>query len=179
MSKRMLALSVGVLVVCGVAIAQVAEAPKPGAEHKAMEYFAGKWQTEGEIKPSPFGPGGKMTSQDVCELFDGGFQVVCRGRGSGPAGPMSSLGILAYDAAGKAYTYYGIDNAGTSELSAGNRVGKTWVFTAISNMAGHAFNSRYIMVESSPTSYTYKWETSPDGEQWTLIAQGRSTKSGS
>ena len=53
-----------------------------------------------------------MTSSDSCQWFEGSFQVVCRGKGSGPMGPMTSLGVMAYSAADKGYTYYGIDNMG-------------------------------------------------------------------
>lgn len=84
----------------GAALAQ--DAPKPGPEQKALGYFAGKWSSEGEMKPGPFGPGGKMTSVDTCEWFAGGFQLVCRGQGSGAMGPMTTLGIIAYNSTEKA-----------------------------------------------------------------------------
>ena len=37
------------------------QAPKPGPEHARLGYFVGKWKAEGEMKPGPMGPGGKMT----------------------------------------------------------------------------------------------------------------------
>ena len=86
MKTRILALSLGLAAAAGVALAQAPEAPKPGPEHKALQYFVGKWTSEGELKPGPFGPGGKMTSQDTCEWFAGGFHVVCRGTGKMPSG---------------------------------------------------------------------------------------------
>src|SRR5262245_59022983 len=67
-------------------------AAKPGPEHERLGYFVGKWTTEGEIKPSPMGPGGKMTSTDTCEWFDGHFSVVCHSTGKSPAGPSKSVG---------------------------------------------------------------------------------------
>src|SRR6516165_10904371 len=33
-------------------------APKPGPEHAKLAYFARKWVSEAEVKPSAFGPGG-------------------------------------------------------------------------------------------------------------------------
>jgi len=53
------------------------DAPKPGPEHKKLEYFAGKWTSEAEAKKNPFGPAGKYTSKDDCSVFQGGFAVVC------------------------------------------------------------------------------------------------------
>lgn len=176
MSKCRLAFSFGILAMVGTALAQTPEAPKPGPEHKVMDFFAGSWLTEGEMKPGPFGPGGKVTSRDVCQWFEGGFQLVCKGRGTGPMGPMISMGVLAYKAADRTYTYYGIDNAGLSELSIGRRSGKTWTFTSTANMAGQSFKSRYTMVETSPVSYTYVWETSTDGTNWSTMLEGKAEK---
>ena len=51
----------------GLALAQApAEKPKPGPEHKRLGYFVGKWSTDGETKPNPFMPGGKMATKDTC-----------------------------------------------------------------------------------------------------------------
>ncbi len=38
--------------------------PKPGPEHQRLHYFVGDWETITEAKPSPFGPGGKITAKD-------------------------------------------------------------------------------------------------------------------
>lgn len=176
MRNQIPALCLGAIVI-GVAFAQAPEAPKPGPEHKALSYFAGRWTSESEMKPGPYGPGGKMTSQDTCEWFAGGFQLVCRSQGKGPMGPTSSMGVLTYSLADKAYTYYGIDSMGSSELSKGTHSGKTWTFTSKSNMRGESFNSRYTIVETSPTSYTFKWDTSPDGTKWSTMMEGKTTKS--
>jgi hypothetical protein len=159
-----------------VALAQAPAPPKPGPEHKALAYFVGNWTGEGEMKPGPLGPGGKITSTDSCQSFEGGFQVVCRGKGTGPMGPMTSLGVMAYSAADKGYTYYGIDNMGTSELSTGQKSGSSWTFGATTNFGGQTFKSRYTVVEVSPTSYTFKWETSADGTKWATLMEGKSTK---
>jgi hypothetical protein len=81
-----------------------AQAPQPGPEHARLGYFVGKWNVEGEVKPGPMGPGGKLTSSDTCEWFEGRFSVICRSDGSSPAGPTKSLGILGYSAEEKVYT---------------------------------------------------------------------------
>ena len=36
--------------------------PKPAPELSKLDYLAGDWITDGDLKPSPMGPGGKMTS---------------------------------------------------------------------------------------------------------------------
>lgn len=55
--------------------------PKPEPELQKLAYFAGKWASEGEMKPSSFGPGGKFTFIQTCEWFAGGFALVCHSEG--------------------------------------------------------------------------------------------------
>src|SRR5438132_12680410 len=49
--------------------------PKPGREHQRLHYFVGDWETITEAKPSPFGPGGKITAKDHIVML-GDFFVV-------------------------------------------------------------------------------------------------------
>ena len=176
MNKQILVLGCSAMLAFATALAQAGEAPKPGPEQKALGYFAGKWTSEGEMKPGPFGPGGKMTSTDACAWFAGGFQLECRGTGSGAMGSMTTLGIITYNPVEKAYTFYGIDSTGMADYSKGKKDGKTWTFASKSEMNGKAFHSRYTMVEGSPSSYTYKWDMSEDGTKWTTMMEGKSTK---
>jgi Protein of unknown function (DUF1579) len=152
------------------------EAPKPGPEAKRLGYFVGTWKSEGEIKPNPMMPAGKMTGTDKCEWFPGGFQIVIHSAGKMPMGSMHGLGIIAYNAEDKVYTYYGIDNMGFATLSKGNVDGKSWVFTDESKMGGKTYHGRYSMTEDSPTSYSFKYEMSEDGKTWNLIMEGKSSK---
>jgi hypothetical protein len=95
MRSRVVPFAIGILLSSGLALAQApAEKPKPGPEHKRLGYFVGKWTADVEIKPNAFMPGGKATSQDTCEWFDGGFAVICRSSGKSPIGPTRSIGIL-------------------------------------------------------------------------------------
>ena len=130
MRTKIIVVGSSALLAFGATLAQ--DAPKPGPEQKTLGYFAGKWTSEGEMKPGPFGPGGKMTSTDNCEWFAGGFQLVCRGQGGGAMGPMTTLGVIAYNPAEKAYTFYGIDSTGMTDYSKGKKAGNTWTFTTAS-----------------------------------------------
>jgi hypothetical protein len=38
--------------------------PAPAPELKKLDYFAGNWSVEANMKPSSYGPGGKTTSAD-------------------------------------------------------------------------------------------------------------------
>ena len=179
--KKLLGVGVlGILVLGAVASGQQQPPtpPKPGPEHKALGYFIGKWTGEAKIHPGPLGPGGTMKSSDSCESFGGGFHVVCRGSGAGPMGKMTSLGVMSYNASSKAYQYYGVDSMGTAEMATGQKKGDTWTYTSTSSIAGQTFQSRYTIVETSPTTHTFKWESSPDGNKWMVLMEGKATKAG-
>jgi hypothetical protein len=172
------------VVVAGAALAVAGsaalaqEAPKPGPEHKKLEYYTGKWSSESEVKANPFMPAGKYTSSDSCDWFQGGFAVVCHSEGGGPMGPMKSVGIMGYSAEDKVYTYYGIDNSGMvpTSVSKGSVQGDTWTYTDESKMSGKLVKSRYTIKQLTPASYTFKWEMQGEGGAWSTLMEGKSTK---
>jgi hypothetical protein len=152
--------------------------PKPGPEHAKLGFFVGKWTSEGEMKASPMGPGGKITGADTCEWFDGHYSVVCRSEGKSPMGPMKSIGILGYNTDEKIYTYYGIDNSPMTMTSAarGTKNGDTWTYTDEGVMGGQKVKSRVTIKEVSPTSYSFLMEMQgPDGK-WMPMMESKNTK---
>ncbi len=155
-----------------------AQAPKPSPEHARLGYFVGKWNAEGEVKPGPMGPGGKMSTSDTCEWFEGRFSVICRSEGTSPAGPNKSLGILGYSAEEKAYTYYGVDNSNMtmSSVPRGTLRGDTWIYTDEGTMGGQKFKSRVTIKELSPTVYTFKMEMQGADGKWAPVMESRNTK---
>jgi Protein of unknown function (DUF1579) len=170
----------GLLSAAGAAAAPAQEArpAEPGPEHKRLGYFVGRWTTEGEIKPGPMGPGGRMRATDTCEWFQGGYSVVCRAEGTGPSGPSRSLGILGYNTEEKVYTYYGVDNTAMTMASVpkGSVQGGTWTYTDQGTMGGQEWQSRVVIKELSPTEYTFRMELrGPDGK-WLPMVESKSTK---
>jgi hypothetical protein len=158
--------------------AQAPQAPKPSPEHARLAYFVGKWTSEGEMKPGPMGPGGKMKSSDTCEWFEGRFSVICRSEGTTPMGPSKSIGILGYSTEEKVYTYYGIDNSSMTMASVprGTVRGDTWTYTDESMMGGKKVKSRVTIKELSPMAYTFRMEMQgPDGK-WMPMMESKNTK---
>jgi hypothetical protein len=165
------------LVTLQLAVAQ-APAAKPGPEHARLAYFVGKWKGEGQVMPSPMGPGGKMTATDDCQWFEGRFSVICRSEGTSPNGPMRSVGILGYSSEEKVYTYYGVDNSGMTMTTVpkGTLQGDTWSYTDESTMGGQKVKSRVTIKELSPTRYSFRMEfQGPDGK-WVPAMESTSTK---
>jgi hypothetical protein len=161
-----------------VAPARTPQAPKPTPEHERLRYFVGDWTTEGEMKASPMGPAGKISSKDHCEWFEGRFGVVCHATGTTPMGPAKSLGIMGYSAEEKVYTYYGIDNSGMvmTSVARGTAQGGTWNYTDEGMMGGQKYKSRVTIKELSPTAYTFTMEMQgPDGK-WMPLVEAKSMK---
>jgi hypothetical protein len=161
-----------------LASAQPGQAPKPGPEHQRLGYFVGKWTAEGEMKPGPMGPGGKFTSSDNCEWFEGRFAVVCHSEGKTAMGPMKGIGILSYSPEEKVYTYAGVDNSGMTmtTIPRGTVQGDTWTYTDESMMGGKKVKTRVVIKELSPTAYTFRMEMQgPDGK-WAPMMESKNTK---
>jgi len=168
-----------VLVTAAAAVAQAPAKPQPGPEHAKLAYFVGNWTSEGTVKDNPFYPGGKMTTKDRCEWFDGKFAVICHNEGTGPMGAVKGIGILSYSPDAKAYTYYGTDNTGMMIMTTvphGTVNGKTWTYEDESRMGDVTVKSRYVMNEQSPTAYTFKWEMQGEGGVWMTLMEGTSKK---
>ncbi len=150
--------------------------PKPGPEQKKLAYFIGHWNTEGELKPGPMGPGGKFTSTDHNTWLPGGFFVAFHSDGSTPMGASHEIAIMGYNSEEKVYTYDGFDNMGEHDVSKGTLEGDTWTWNSESKMGGQVMKGKFTIKEVSPTEYTFKYEWSTDGNTWTTGVEGKSTR---
>jgi hypothetical protein len=151
-------------------------APVPGAEHKRLGYFVGRWTTSGEMKAGVFGPGGPVTGSESCEWFAGNFHLVCHAEGSSAAGSFKGMSVMGWDADAKAYTHDAYNSMGMTARSRGTAAGDTWTWTSESRMDGRALKGRFVVKELGPTAYTFKWEASVDGGPMTLVMEGKGTK---
>jgi hypothetical protein len=151
-------------------------APKPGPEQKNLGYFAGNWKTTGDLKPGPMGPGGKFTGTDRVEWMPGGFFLVSHSNDSGAMGKATALAVYGYDADKKVYTYDEFNSRGEAVHATGTFDGKVWTWTSEMNMGGNSMKGHFILTETSPTAYTYKFEMSQDGNNWAPVMDGTGTK---
>ena len=53
--------------------------PTPAPELKKLDFLAGNWSTDGDLKPSPMGPGGKLTGTTHNEWMEGNFFLASHG----------------------------------------------------------------------------------------------------
>lgn len=150
--------------------------PKPAPELSKLDYLAGDWVTDGDLKPSPMGPGGKMSSTDHVQWMDGKFFLVMHSKFTGAMGDGSAMAVMGYDPEKKVYTYNEYNSMGQVNHSEGTVTGDTWNWTSDENMGGQSFKGRYTMKVVSPTSYTFMYEMSKDGTNWMPVMEGKATK---
>jgi hypothetical protein len=164
--------------VLGAAALAQMEMPKPGPEHKKLDAFAGTWTLDGDIKPGPMGPGGKVTESEKCEWMEGGFFLVCHidfktamtmGNGSG-------ISIMGYSTDDKSYTYREFNSWGEFTDSKGSVEGDTWTWINDEKMGAMTMKGRFTMKVTSPTAYNFMYENSQDGTKWTTVMEGKATK---
>lgn len=177
--KVLLSSSILAVALTAVASAQP-PAATPGPENKRLGVFAGTWKMDGTMQPSPLGPGGKMTGTETCRMFEGGFHLACDSSGTSPMGKMKGIAIMSWDPIAKEYRYTAINNmTPTQETAAGTVSGNTWTWTGKTDLGGgKSIQSRFTLVETSPTVHTMKWEMSEDGKAWKVVMEGKSTKAG-
>jgi hypothetical protein len=171
--------SVAVILICGFTSLLFAQAPpappKPGPEHKKLEYFVGKWTVESEIKANEFVPAGKTLSTETCTLGPGGFYVESRAEG----GQLPTrLAIIAYDSHAKVYTSYYANSGGLVGAATGSVNGNTWTWMVEDKFAGNVIKGRTTITMSSPTQYTIKYEMADEKGGYTTIVEGKATKDG-
>jgi hypothetical protein len=145
--------------------------PQPSLANKKLGVFVGTWKDEAEMKPGPFGPGGKMSLTETCEWFIGGFSVVCHTDTTGFMGDLKTLTILTYDPEEKVYRIYEFSSMGRSNAAKGTVDGDTWMFDGESKMGGKVIKSRSTIKLPSPDSATMKSEMSVDGGPWILVME--------
>ena len=150
--------------------------PRPGPETTKLAYFVGRWRSESQMKPGPFGPGGRVSGTDTCEWFSGGFHLICRSEGKGALGDVKGMSIISWDPDEKAYSYYAFDHRGITEQARGTFDGTTWTWSSESSMSGRAVKGRYTIVAQGPAAYTFKWEASLDGAPLAVVMEGKGSK---
>lgn len=173
--KTTIMISAAWLALAAAALAQQGP-PTPAPELKKLDVFVGSWTLTGDMKPGPMGPGGNMTEEERCEWMDGNFFLVCHADYKSSMGNGSGLGLMGYAAEDKSYTYREFNSWGEFMESKGGLDGDTWTWTSDEKMNGETTKTRFTMKITSPTTYSFTFEMSPDGTKWTNVMEGKATK---
>lgn len=176
--RSLLVCSVVVAVATAISVHAQMGPPTPAPELKKLEFLAGDWSSQGEIKPSPGMPeGGKYSSNDHIDWMDGNFFLVSHTDFDfGQMGKGKEVAYFGYDPERKVYTYTNFNSVGQNDVSTGTVDGDTWTWTSDEHYGGMTMKGRFTMKVISPTAYTMKFELSPDGTKWTTAMEGKATK---
>jgi hypothetical protein len=154
------------------------QAPKPDPQLKQLSaLLAGRWTYEGEYKPGPLGPGGKITGEYIGQTILNGFFFEGRETEKGSTGETHNIEIDAYDPANRnfvsnMYQDDGSRFSGTVTVS-GNTI--TWEGRFIVAGQQVLFKEPFVMA-ADRMSGTAKGEISTDGKTWTPFFEATFTK---
>jgi hypothetical protein len=157
--------------------AQAPEIPKPGPEHQKLAPFVGNWTFEGEMKPGPMGPGGKVTGTDQINWVPGNFFIQRLFTFKLPVGTIQGLEIIGYDAGKKQYTFNSFDSMGGTGTGTVNPSGSTWSAAGTMRMGPQTMHERCkLAFGAGDTTLAISCEMSMDGKKWAPSMEGKATK---
>jgi Protein of unknown function (DUF1579) len=176
---RRIALAVVVLCALLTAVAMQGQAPPaPALELQKLDFITGHWTVEGTANMGPPGtPATKWSETSDGEWMDGKYFLVEHfDMDLGPMGKGKLMAVYGYDSDNKVYTRTAFDSWGEAQKSTGTVNGDTWTWLSDEHMGGQPMKGRFTMKVLSPTSYTMKFEMSPDGTTWMTPVEGTATK---
>jgi hypothetical protein len=177
MKRNLVTGATAAMVFAAAAFAQM-QPPAPAPELKNLEYFVGSWATSSDMKPSSFGPGGKIIGKDHIEWMQGNFFLIIHSTFSSQVmGDGVEYAVMGYHSNKHVYTYESFNSAGEHEVATGtlDADGKVWTWYSSPDTAG-PMKWRYTETVLSPTSYAIKFEISQDGKTWSSVMDGKATK---
>lgn len=150
--------------------------PKPGPELRSLDYFAGTWILEGEMRAGAMGAAGRVTETDHNQWMQGGFFLIARSEFATPDGSGTGVAYMGYDPNEKVYTYDEFNSQGDAIHSRGTARGDTWTWNGERKTEDGVTKTRWLVSISSPHSYDFRFETSPEGINWDLVMSGKATR---
>jgi hypothetical protein len=149
--------------------------PKPTQAHKQLEILVGIWSGEERLHPSPWDPqGGTATGRVTNRLDLDGFVVVQEYvQERHGIVTFRGHGIFWWDARMQKYVMTWFDSMGMPPNEfRGDFVDNV---LTVSSPASQGY-SRAVFDMSSPGSYRFQMDVSPDGNEWHTFMEGRYTR---
>jgi hypothetical protein len=150
------------------------EMPKPTKDHEKLHAFAGEWDSEETMMPSPMGPGSKATGKMKAHVDADGFFVIWDYvQEMGGVATYRGHGVYGFDPQAAEYTWYWFDSMGTASIrSRGKWEGDTLTFEH-TNAYGMA---RFIFRWEGKDKHHFHIEGSVDGKTWSTAKEATYTR---
>jgi len=132
---------------------------EPGSEHKLLNVFTSKWNTEGYTIAGPHGPSHRIVATDIYEWLPGRFFLIHHADAHVGDEQIHILEIIGYNASDKSYYSHSFDNQGNYATSRLSIKEESLKITGVSER----FTGR---INKEATIITDKWECSDNGLDW-------------
>jgi Protein of unknown function (DUF1579) len=139
--------------------------PKPGAEHRLLKVFVGKWHAEGasyadgQQADDPLASAVPWVSDESYEWLPGDFFVLHRWDAMAGARAFKGMEVIGYDTNQGAYFTRLFDNAGNHPEYIGELKGHVWNFSEMLTRAT-------ISVSADGNNMHFNWEWRKLGSAW-------------
>ena len=149
--------------------------PKVGPAHEKLYVFAGTWEGQETMMPSPMGPGGTASGKTQARVdIDGFFVISDYVQEKGGVPTYRGHGVYGFDEQTGEYTWYWVDSMGMPSVPARGR----WVGDALtfeSRQPGG--QGRYTYRFEGQNKHYFLIENSFDGgATWTLFMDATYTR---
>lgn len=140
--------------------------PRPAPEMSQLSFFDGSWRCEGTMSPSPFGPGGKMTSTVRSQADLGGFWQSGTVKGTSPGmPPFEGRFHMTWDLMAKRHVMLWVDNmGGWAHSTAPGWDGDKIAFSGDSFMGGKRFSTRDTFAKAAGGTMRHTWDVQTEGK---------------
>src|ERR1700754_3381886 len=132
---------------------------KPGAGHKRLDVFVGKWNTRGQTKAGNEGPAMIITGTDSYEWMPGGFFLVHQWHVRIGSEESRGMEVIGYNAKTRSYPTYSFDDQGNICTYQASEYEGKWAFRSRSERAT-------VEISEDGTTITANWEQLTDGLNW-------------
>jgi hypothetical protein len=133
----------------------------PGAEHRRLEVFIGKWINEGETIATPDNPAARILTSDVYEWIPGRFSVLHTAYGRIGDLDVGGVEIIGFDDQTGQYTSHFFDSQGHLTVDQLTYDAGKWIWTGEQIRTTSEFSADGRIQRSLH-------EQSDDGAEWRL-----------
>ena len=159
--------SLAVVMISGAAIAHRSPGALAMEDARSLGAIVGRWQSDTT--------GGTSALSD-CAWTPQKGAVICEQTIASPTGVRRALDLYAFDSTAHKFAFYVLGTPGDAMQPIDFAVdGTTWTYGGRVRAPNGNYN-RTINDFSATGSYTWRAESSPDGEHWTVVAHGRSVR---
>ena len=128
---------------------------------QALQAIVGSWKSDEVVSHCDWSPEHRW--------------VVCDQKGTADGHPVDAISLYGYSPSRKEYVFFTTPEGAKQPFGATLRIeGKSWTYVANDPDAARRFKTTNVFGDG--TSYTWQVSQSSDGQHWTVVKSGTSTR---